>query len=106
MSEPTACRGLAHRLGVGSWRSDSAESNDRSDGVGPTGVDTLDELVERSDVVVSVCPPVAAIAVADQVAAIGFDGVYVDANAIALDTAGSAAQRFARFVDGGISLFS
>ena len=91
---------------MGSWRSDSAESNDRSDGVGLTGVDTLDELVERSDVDVSGCPPGAAIAVADQVAAIGFDGNYVDANAIARDTARSVTQRFARFVDGGISLFS
>jgi 3-hydroxyisobutyrate dehydrogenase-like beta-hydroxyacid dehydrogenase len=59
-------------------------------------------LVERSDVIVSVCPPGSALDVADQVAAIGFDGIYVDANAIAPATARSVGDRFERFVDGGI----
>lgn len=61
----------------------SSESIERATSAGLTAVDTLAELVERSDVVVSVCPPGAAVDVADQVAAVGFDGVYVDANAIA-----------------------
>ncbi len=80
----------------------SAESVDRATTAGLTGVDTLAELVERSDVIVSVCPPGSALDVADQVAAIGFDGVYVDANAIAPDTARAVGRRFERFVDGGI----
>jgi 3-hydroxyisobutyrate dehydrogenase-like beta-hydroxyacid dehydrogenase len=80
----------------------SAESVDRATTAGLAGVDTLAELVERSDVIVSVCPPGSALDVADQVAAIGFDGVYVDANAIAPDTARAVGQRFERFVDGGI----
>jgi 3-hydroxyisobutyrate dehydrogenase-like beta-hydroxyacid dehydrogenase len=80
----------------------SPESIDRATAAGLAGVDTLDELVGRSDVIVSVCPPGSAIDVADQVAAVGFDGVFVDANAIAPDTARSVGQRFERFVDGGI----
>jgi 3-hydroxyisobutyrate dehydrogenase-like beta-hydroxyacid dehydrogenase len=80
----------------------SPESVDRATAAGLTSVDSLAELVERSDVIVSVCPPDAAVAVADQVADIGFDGVYVDANAIAPATARSIDERFERFVDGGI----
>ena len=80
----------------------SPESIDRAASAGLTGVETLAELVERSDVVVSVCPPGAALDVAAEVATIGFDGVYVDANAIAPDTARAVGERFDRFVDGGI----
>jgi 3-hydroxyisobutyrate dehydrogenase-like beta-hydroxyacid dehydrogenase len=63
-------------------------------------------LVARCEVVVSVCPPGAAHEVAGTVAALGFDGVYVDANAVAPATVrgiGAAIERGgARFVDGGI----
>ena len=59
-------------------------------------------MCERSDIVVSVCPPGEALAVADEVAAVGFGGVYVDANAVAPATARAVAGRFIRFVDGGI----
>lgn len=65
-------------------------------------IPTLDQLVARSDVIVSVCPPGEAVAVADAVAALGFEGFYVDANAIAPSTARSIGERFGRFVDGGI----
>jgi 3-hydroxyisobutyrate dehydrogenase-like beta-hydroxyacid dehydrogenase len=61
---------------------------------------TVAELVKRSDMVLSVCPPHAA---ADVAAAIGdFRGVFVDANAISPATARQIAARFPRFVDGGI----
>lgn len=63
---------------------------------------SLAALVERVDVVVSVCPPGEALAVADSVAALGFEGVYVDVNAIAPATARAVAARFDRYVDGGI----
>lgn len=80
----------------------SPESIERATAAGLSGIDTLADLVERSDVIVSVCPPGSALDVADQVATIGFDGIYVDANAIAPDTARSVGERFERFVDGGI----
>lgn len=62
----------------------------------------LVELVGRCDVVLSVCPPQSAEAVAGQVSAIGFDGLYIDANAIAPATAQRLGAAFGRFVDGGI----
>ena len=80
----------------------SSASIDRAASAGLEGVETLAELVGRSDMIVSVCPPAAALDVAEAVAAIGFDGVYVDANAIAPETARSVGERFDRFVDGGI----
>jgi hypothetical protein len=59
---------------------------------------TLAELVARSDVVFSIVPPHAAREVA--VAVQPFGGIYVDANAIAPETARGLAR--GRFVDGGI----
>jgi len=66
--------------------------------------DTFTRAIEAAEVVISICPPVAALDVAFQVGALGFDGVYVDANAIAPATAldVQAAVPAASFVDGGI----
>src|SRR6185295_13145641 len=65
---------------------------------------TLEAVVAASDVVVSVCPPHAAEKVATSVAATGFAGTFVDANAVAPATARRIAELVtpARFVDGGI----
>jgi 3-hydroxyisobutyrate dehydrogenase-like beta-hydroxyacid dehydrogenase len=66
----------------------------------------LAELVRRSDVVLSVCPPHAAAAIAREVAGFGFGGLYVDANAISPATAREVARIAgaggAGYVDGGI----
>lgn len=61
----------------------------------------------RCEVLISVCPPDFALAVAGQAAAGGFGGVYVDANAVSPDTARSVAAAAiaggaSGFVDGGI----
>src|SRR5215469_5502664 len=70
-----------------------------------TGVD-LAALVSRSSVILSICPPHAALDVAGQVAAAGYAGVYVDANAISVATAARVASVVeaggATYVDGGI----
>jgi len=67
---------------------------------------SLDSVVSRSSVIFSVCPPHAALDVARQVAAAGFGGVYVDANAISVATAARVASAVtaagAAYVDGGI----
>jgi 3-hydroxyisobutyrate dehydrogenase-like beta-hydroxyacid dehydrogenase len=67
---------------------------------------TLDAAVRAASYVISVCPPHAALALAHDVAAIGFRGFYVDANAIAPETTRRAgeivAAAGASFVDGGI----
>jgi uncharacterized protein DUF1932/F420-dependent NADP oxidoreductase-like protein len=70
---------------------------------GEAGLDdagTLDELARRSDVIVSLCPPAAALEVATTLQR--FDGLYVDANAIAPATARTIAGVVKRYVDGGV----
>lgn len=83
----------------------SAESRERAESAGLRAVDSLDELVERCGIILSVCPPAAALDVAGSVAATPFSGIYVDANAIspehAVEVAGIFSSR-ARVVDGGI----
>ena len=60
----------------------------------------------RSTVIFSICPPHAALDVARQVAAAGYSGIYVDANAVSVATATQVASVVeaggARYVDGGI----
>lgn len=80
----------------------SPATSERAQASGLRPVRSLGELVEQSDVVVSVCPPDRAVAVAESVATAGFGGLYLDANAIAPATVRRIANRFDRFVDGGI----
>jgi 3-hydroxyisobutyrate dehydrogenase-like beta-hydroxyacid dehydrogenase len=67
---------------------------------------TVTEIASRCDVIVSVCPPHAALEVARKVAGAGFGGLYVDANAIspatAREVAAIVADGGADCVDGGI----
>ena len=78
----------------------------RADKSGLLEAATLAEAVGDSDAVLSVCPPHAAEDVAQSVAALGFAGLYVDANAVSRATAqrvGEAVQEGgAAFVDGAI----
>ncbi|MFI6005075.1 DUF1932 domain-containing protein [Streptomyces sp. NPDC051366] len=60
----------------------SEATRQRAAAAGATAVDTLAEALERSSVVLSVCPPQAAEDVAAEVADHKYSGVYVDANAI------------------------
>lgn len=61
---------------------------------------TVKALAGESELVLSICPPHAAVAVARAVE--GFDGMYVDANAISPLRAQEVAAIHPRFVDGGI----
>jgi 3-hydroxyisobutyrate dehydrogenase-like beta-hydroxyacid dehydrogenase len=69
-------------------------------------VKTLTNAVNESDVILSVCPPDAALDLARNVAQHRFKGIYVDANAISRATAQHiceiVTQAGADFVDGGI----
>ena len=84
----------------------SAATRDRAAADGLDDVGSLERLVEVAEIIISVCPPGSAEDVALQIAALGFSGCYVDANAIAPSTArsiGEIAQAAgARFVDGGV----
>jgi 3-hydroxyisobutyrate dehydrogenase-like beta-hydroxyacid dehydrogenase len=85
------------------WASEgrSPETARRADEAGLDDVRTVSEVARRADVVVSVCPPHAARAVAAAVAP--FQGTYVDANAVSPATARAvAAEIDGDFVDGGI----
>lgn len=80
----------------------SPATRERAAASGLTDAGSLTALATAADVIVSVCPPDQATAVADEVAALGFGGIYVDANAVSPATARSIGARFERFVDGGI----
>ena len=82
----------------------SPASRERAAAAGLDDAGSLEQLVAGSDVVLSVCPPHAAVDVAAAVAATGFAGTFVDANAVAPVTARRIAEVAgpARFVDGGI----
>jgi 3-hydroxyisobutyrate dehydrogenase-like beta-hydroxyacid dehydrogenase len=92
---------LAEVLWAPAGRSEATAERARAAGFAPTG---LTDLLDRSDVVLSICPPHAALDVAR--AAAGFDGTYCDANAISPESARAVAAVVeaggAAFVDGGI----
>ena len=66
-------------------------------------LDTLEELAHSVEIIISVCPPSAALDVALNIFKRGFKGIYVDANAISPLESRKIAELFgAAFVDGGI----
>lgn len=83
----------------------SRASTGRALAAGLTGV-SLEQLVAQSSVILSICPPHAALDVARQVAEAGYAGRYVDANAVSAATAeqvaGTVTGAGAVYVDGGI----
>lgn len=70
-----------------------------------TGV-SFGQLIAASSVILSICPPHAALDIARQVADAGYAGYYVDANAISVATAEQVAATVtaagATYIDGGI----
>ena len=88
------------RLWCGNGR--SAATRARAKAAGMEDVGSIDVVVRRADVIVSVCPPASAMAVARATSSAGFDGVYVDVNAVSPATAREIGKHFGRFVDGGV----
>ena len=90
------------------WASEqrSKPTQERAREAGLVDVETLAKAVQASDVILSICPPHAALELARQVAQHNFHGVYVDANAVSRETAeqigDAVTQAGASFVDGGI----
>ena len=90
------------------WASEGRSTATRSRAleIGLEEAGTLAAVVRASHVILSVVPPHGALALARAVAALGFRGLYVDANAVAPDTAREIGRVVeaagARFVDGGI----
>ncbi|MFD5398590.1 DUF1932 domain-containing protein [Streptomyces sp. NPDC127097] len=83
----------------------SAASAARAAKFALTPMATLSELLDRSDIVISLCPPAAAEDLARNVAGHRFVGVYVEANAISPERAQRIAALLepgATVVDGGV----
>jgi len=108
--EMGASVGAAARYGGAEvvWTSQgrSASTQARAAADGLRDVDTLQNLVAASEIILSVCPPGAAADVAHAVAGYRFSRVYVDANAVSPEMARKVGaiveQGGATFVDGGI----
>jgi 3-hydroxyisobutyrate dehydrogenase-like beta-hydroxyacid dehydrogenase len=79
----------------------SAATAKRAHEAGLEDVGALDEVARRSEVILAVCPPDAALSVADSLPR-SFTGIYVDANAVSPATARMIAAATNRYVDGGI----
>jgi 3-hydroxyisobutyrate dehydrogenase-like beta-hydroxyacid dehydrogenase len=84
----------------------SADTRARAAAAGLEDAGTVAKVLAASDVVLSICPPHAALDLAREVAAKRFAGLYVDGNAVAPATAreiGVIVERGgATFVDGGL----
>ena len=86
---------------VSEFRSDATRQ--RAAAADLTPAETLEEALAHTENVISVCPPDAAVDVARTVRDAGFDGVYVDANAVSPATSRRLADIAGDgFVDGGI----
>ena len=90
------------------WASEgrSKQSRRRAEVAGLEDAGSLDKLATAAHIVVCVCPPDQAAVVARAAAALGFSGLYVDANAVAPATARGIQAIVeaggASFVDGGV----
>jgi 3-hydroxyisobutyrate dehydrogenase-like beta-hydroxyacid dehydrogenase len=90
------------------WASEgrSADTQKRASEAGLRDAGTLAELCQLCPVIVSVCPPEFAEAIAEQVARHSYHGTYVDANAITPERTRRIAHSLeaggAQFVDGSI----
>jgi 3-hydroxyisobutyrate dehydrogenase-like beta-hydroxyacid dehydrogenase len=83
-----------------------SSTRNRAQTSGLEDVETLACAARAADIVLSVCPPHAALALARAVAACGFGGIYIDANAVSAETAREVGRVVeaagASFVDAGI----
>ena len=78
----------------------SASTAGRAQAAGLEDAGDTGEVCRRSEILLSICPPHAALDVAREAG--GFTGIYVDANAIAPGTAREVGAVQPRLVDGGI----
>jgi 3-hydroxyisobutyrate dehydrogenase-like beta-hydroxyacid dehydrogenase len=97
--------GLGHRVCWASQgRGPATAARARAAGLADAG--TAAEVAGRSGIILAVCPPHAAASTAHAVAAVGFRGLYVDANAISPASSRALGEVItaagADYVDGGI----
>ena len=80
----------------------SGDTAERAESANLRDVGSLHDGLAAASCVVSICPPAAAEGLAAEVAEAGFDGLYVDANAISPATSRRIAARFSDYVDGSV----
>src|SRR5690349_13271497 len=84
----------------------SVATRSRATAAGLEDLGSIARALSVADVVLSVCPPHGALALAREVAGHAYGGIYVDANAVSPETARSVGRAVekagASFVDGGI----
>ena len=83
------------------WASEGRSEATRRRAEAFRDVGTVRELVAASEIVISLCPPAIAEDVAGEVAGEGFDGIYVEANAITPERVRRIAG-YLRCVDGSV----
>jgi 3-hydroxyisobutyrate dehydrogenase-like beta-hydroxyacid dehydrogenase len=100
----TALRSGREVIWASEGRSDA--TRDRAAQHGLADVSTIERLASEAAVIVSICPPHAAEQVAKEVASAGFEGLYLEANAIspqrALRITASLEGAGIAMVDGGV----
>jgi 3-hydroxyisobutyrate dehydrogenase-like beta-hydroxyacid dehydrogenase len=83
-----------------------AATRARAKAAGLEDLGSLERALAAAEIALSVCPPHGALALAREVAGLGFGGIYVDANAISPETARNVGRVVEKagtsFVDGGI----
>jgi 3-hydroxyisobutyrate dehydrogenase-like beta-hydroxyacid dehydrogenase len=90
------------------WASEnrSPDTRRRAASAGLTDAGTVAAICRHCEAIVSVCPPEFAEAMAREIAGHGFQGLYIDANAISPEKASRIARMMeaggVRFVDGSI----
>lgn len=83
------------------WASEGRSAATRERAAAFRDVGTVRELVAESELVISLCPPAIAEDVAGEVAAEGFDGIYLEGNAISPERVKRIAG-YLRCVDGAV----
>ncbi|MSQ70249.1 MAG: NAD(P)-dependent oxidoreductase [Betaproteobacteria bacterium] len=96
---------LGHRVAWASaGRSGATAQRARAGGLEDAG--TMEQTIRSCEVILAICPPHGALELARSVARAGFQGLYLDANAISPDATREVGRIVeaagARFVDGGI----
>jgi hypothetical protein len=84
------------------WASEGRSEATRERAAAFTDAGSVKELVRSSEVILSICPPAIAETVAEEVFGAGFDGLYVEANAISPARMRRIAELGPRLVDGSI----
>src|SRR5215207_4924254 len=88
------------------WAGEGRSEATRERALGFEDVGSLEKLVGTSDLILSICPPAIAEDVANQVFGLGFDGIFVEANAIAPERVRRIGQLGPRVVDAEIGAAS